>query len=188
MKTKLHHLIVCMVFSILMLGCSAEKAHAASKTHDPLAALVSFGFYLYDKPIDLSEMTIPALKGGSISNKDFIGKVSLLNFWASWCPPCRSEMPSIERLYAAMKGKKFEIIAVNAGERLKQVEDFISKHNYTFPIYLDETNALTGVFAARGIPVTYVINKEGKIVAVRPGAMEYDQAALIKIFKELADG
>lgn len=176
-----------MLLIIYMTGCSVEKAHADQKTHDPVAALSSFGFYVYDKPSDFPEVTIPALKGGSVNNKDFIGKISLVNFWATWCPPCRAEMPSIDRLHKAMQGTKFQIIAVNVGERSTQVSTFIDKNKYAFPIYLDETGILSSKFAARGIPATFLLNKEGKIFAVYVGAMEYDKDGLIKLFKELAD-
>ena len=119
---------------------------------------------------------------------DFTGNITLLNFWATWCPPCRAEMPSIERLYKKMSGTNFRIVAVNAGEHRTQVSSFIEKNKYTFPIYLDESNAVSSIFAARGLPSTYLVNKEGKVIAARIGAMEYDQAELIKLLKELADG
>ena len=131
---------------------------------------------------------LPALAGDPVKVSDFSGKITLFNFWATWCPPCRAEMPSIERLYKQMSGTNFRIIAVNAGENRSQVASFIEKNKYTFPIYLDESNALSSIFAARGLPSTYLVNKEGKVIAVRIGAMEYDQAELIKLLKELADG
>ena len=96
-------------------------------------------------------------------------------------------MPSIDRLHKAMQGTKFQIIAVNVGERSTQVSTFIDKNKYAFPIYLDETGILSSKFAARGIPATFLLNKEGKIFAVYVGAMEYDKDGLIKLFKELAD-
>ena len=208
-------LYLCIAFSLLALGCSAKQTQstssaamsdssaqstaAASTTMqtsadrqtnaDPVAALSSLGFYVYDTPIDLPiTAPIPALAGDPIKVDDFTGKITLLNFWATWCPPCRAEMPSIERLYKQMDGTNFRIIAVNAGEHRSQVTSFIEKNKYTFPIYLDESNQLSSIFAARGLPSTYLVNKEGKVIAARIGAMEYDQAELIKLLKELADG
>lgn len=210
---KIRILYVCLVFSLFVFGCSAKQAQATTTTSvseapktaaasttvqtsaarqtnaDPIAALSSLGFYVYDTPIDLPVTApIPALAGDSIKVSDFSGKITLFNFWATWCPPCRAEMPSIERLYKQMSGTNFRIIAVNAGENRSQVASFIEKNKYTFPIYLDESNALSSIFAARGLPSTYLVNKEGKVIAVRIGAMEYDQAELIKLLKELADG
>ena len=188
MKVRKFYSTLWMAFAVLFLGCTAKQAHGAPAAQDASATLRSLGFYVYDKPIDLPVSTIPALNGATLKAQDFNGKISLLNFWATWCPPCRAEMPSIDRLYAQTKDTKFQIIAVNSGERSAQVASFIEKNKYSFPIYLDESNELSQIFAARGLPSTYLVNKEGKIFATRIGAMEYDQAALIKLLKELADG
>lgn len=212
---KVRTLYVCLVFGFLAFGCSAKQAQVAAPaaTSDSgtrqtsaastaaqdtatqqtsanmSAALSSLGFYVYDQPVDLPiAAPIPALTGDPVKPGDFTGNISLLNFWATWCPPCRAEMPSIERLYKQMSGTNFRIMAVNAGEKRSQVASFIEKNKYTFPIYLDESNALSSIFAARGLPSTYLVNKEGKVIAVRIGAMEYDQAELIKLLTELADG
>ena len=209
---KVRILYLCIVFSFFAFGCSAKQAQSSASAStpdsgsgqtasavqvstaqqsstDPVAALSTLGFYVYDTPIDLPiSSSIPALVGDSIKVGAFAGKISLLNFWATWCPPCRAEMPSIERLHKQMSGTNFQIIAVNSGEHRSQVASFIEKNKYTFPIYLDASNELSSIFAARGLPSTYLVNKEGKVIAVRIGAMEYDQAALIKVLKELADG
>lgn len=211
---KVRILYVCLVFSLFVFGCSAKQTQSAASASTPesgtrqtaaasgvqvstaqqshtdsVSSLSSLGFYVYDTPIDLPiSSSIPALAGDSIKVGAFTGKISLLNFWATWCPPCRAEMPSIERLHKQMSGTKFQIIAVNSGERRSQVASFIEKNKYTFPIYLDESNELSSIFAARGLPSTYLVNKEGKVIAARIGAMEYDQAELIKVLKELADG
>lgn len=204
-----------LVFSIFAFGCSAKQEQTATSvtaqdsmaqstavvsaavqtsaaqhtSTDLVSALSSLGFYVYDQPIDLPiAAPIPALTGEPVKVSDFTGNITFLNFWATWCPPCRAEMPSIERLYQQMSGTNFRIVAVNASEHRSQVASFIKKNKYTFPIYLDESNALSSIFAARGLPSTYLVNKEGKVIAVRIGAMEYDQAELIKLLKELADG
>ncbi len=187
MKTHTLQSVLWLVIAGLMLSCSSEKAHAASKTGNPAAELAQFGFYVYKEPTDIGDFTVTSLSGETISSKDFKGKITMLNFWATWCPPCRAEMPSIERLYAATKGTKFQIVAVNAAERRSQVSDFIGKNKYTFPIYIDENGSLTGAFAARALPTTYFINKEGKFIAYRAGALEYDHPKLIALLKELAD-
>ena len=210
---KMKTLYLCIAFGFLALGCSAKQTQSAASatmsdsearktasaaaqssanqqtSTDPVAALSSLGFYVYDQPIDLPiTAPIPALTGDPVKVSDFTGNITLLNFWATWCPPCRAEMPSIERLYKKMSGTNFRIVAVKAGEHRTQVSSFIEKNKYTFPIYLDESNAVSSIFAARGLPSTYLVNKEGKVIAARIGAMEYDQAELIKLLKELADG
>lgn len=197
---KMRLISIPLTFVLIAFGCSAKQAHATEpaalqdgkaqhSSTGTAAALRSLGFYVYENPSDLPlTASIPALTGNALSLSDFTGTITLLNFWATWCPPCRAEMPSIERLYTQMSGTKFRIAAVNAGEQRAEVTAFIKNHGYTFPIYLDESNELSSIFAARGLPSTYLVNKEGKIIAVRIGAMEYDQAELIRLLKELADG
>ena len=207
--------VFCMVLTVLLSGCSAKQSQtteSANSNNTSAAAasmpntarqqtagltsttgtvserLASLGFYIYEEPIDLPLTSVAKLEGGAMNADAFKGKITLLNFWATWCPPCRAEMPSIERLYAQTKNSAFQIVAVNVGERQAQVASFIEKNKYTFPIYLDESQQLSSVFASRGIPSTYIVNKNGKVIAARIGAMEYDQAALIQVFKELADG
>ena len=155
---KVRILYVCLVFSFLAFGCSAKQAQAAAPTAtsdsgtrktvtasttvkspaaqqpnaDPVTALESLGFYVYDKPIDLPiAAPIPGLAGEPVKVSDFTGNITLLNFWATWCPPCRAEMPSIERLYKQMSGTNFRIVAVDAGENRSQVASFIEKNTYT---------------------------------------------------------
>ncbi|MGP1577105.1 MAG: TlpA disulfide reductase family protein [Treponema sp.] len=183
MKMKLSYVIL---FLVCILSCQG-KGNAAEQSRNPLKQLESFGFFVYDDPVDVSKLQLKTMDGNAVSLKDFQGSLVFLNFWASWCPPCRAEMPSIERLHNAMQGKNFHIVAVNAGEQQAQVSEFLKKNKYTLPVFLDERGFLTASFASRGIPTTYLVSKEGKMVAVRPGAMEYDQPSLISIFKELAD-
>ncbi|MGP1444164.1 TlpA family protein disulfide reductase [Treponema sp.] len=214
MKVRTILFVFCMVPAVLLSGCSAKQqasesaalnatpaeassmpntARQQTAIHSTTAGtvserLASLGFYIYEEPIDLPLTSVAKLEGGSMNADAFKGKITLLNFWATWCPPCRAEMPSIERLYAQTKNSAFQIVAVNVGERQAQVASFIEKNKYTFPIYLDESQQLSSIFAARGIPSTYIVDKNGKVIAARIGAMEYDQQELIKVFKELADG
>lgn len=169
----------------IALNLSAQDAKPTENT--ALKSLKNLGFYVYDKPLDLPQISLTNIDGKIMSNKDFSGKIVFLNFWATWCPPCRSEMPSIETLNSKMKNENFSIIAVNVSEKKQTVSKFITTNKYTFPIYIDENGILSRTFATRGIPITYILNKNGKIIAVRPGAMFYDDGNLIKIFKELAN-
>ncbi|MGP1454497.1 MAG: TlpA disulfide reductase family protein [Treponema sp.] len=188
MKKNLYHTFGFILVAVVCMSCFVKKAHANTTSKSKLSDLASYGFYVYEKPMDLVDFNLPSLDGAAaIKPESFTGKIGLLNFWATWCPPCRSEMPSIERLYKAMDKEKFIIAAINVGETQTTVAEFMQKNSYTFPTYLDEKNTIASILAARGIPITYVINKAGKVIAVRPGAMEYDQPKLMEIFKTLAN-
>ena len=144
------------------------------------------GFYVFPHPIDVGDFEVEALKGGQVKLSGQKGKIVLLNFWATWCPPCRQEMPSINRLWAAMKNSSFTIMAVSGGETRTTVEKFITDNKYTYPIYLDPEGKLGTAFSASSIPTTYIIDKQGKAIAGIQGGKEYDTEEMIGLLKELA--
>ncbi|MBI5871131.1 MAG: redoxin domain-containing protein [Actinobacteria bacterium] len=108
--------------------------------------------------------TLPLMNGGDVSLDDYKGKVVLLNIWATWCNPCREEMPSMEQLYQNMKGKPFEILAVSIDTRgSKDVEPFVKKLGLTFPILLDSDKKVNNMYQATGVPETFIIDKNGVV-------------------------
>lgn len=151
-----------------------------------LATLKSLGFHVFPAPVDIQPFSVPALAGGTVDAKSLQGKIVLFNFWATWCPPCKAEMPSIETLWNTLKNDKFTIAAVSTGEKKKTVTDFIAANKYTFPIFLDESGALGRIYATQGIPTTYVMDKKGRIIAGVVGSTQYDNPDLIKALKAMA--
>ena len=154
------------------------------------AKLAKFGFQLFPKPQDLPVFEVQALgKAGSaaktLKSDSLTGTITVLNFWATWCPPCKSEMPSIQKLETAMKGTAFRIVAISVGETEKTVASFIANAGYTYPVYLDPKGTVGALFASQGIPTTYILDKNGKAIAGIVGAREYDDPELIAVFKEL---
>lgn len=144
------------------------------------------GFYVFPHPVDVGDFEVEALSGGKVKLSQQKGKIVLLNFWATWCPPCRQEMPSINRLWAGMKNSSFTIMAVSGGEARATVEKFIADNNYTYPIYLDPEGKIGTAFNASSIPTTYIIDKQGRAIAGIQGAKEYDTMEVVGLLKELA--
>ena len=91
------------------------------------------------------------------------GKVVLLNFWATWCPPCRREMPDMEKLYQRLSQKGLVVLAVS-DEKRETVEDFLKKQNYTFPVLLDPDRKVNSAFGIEGIPNSFLFDRQGKLV------------------------
>ncbi|OGC04747.1 hypothetical protein A2276_02085 [candidate division WOR-1 bacterium RIFOXYA12_FULL_43_27] len=125
------------------------------------------------------DFTLESLSGSSETLSSYKGKVVFLNFWATWCPPCRGEMPSIQKLHEKMQGKDFVILAVAVGERKQAVESFINSNKYTFPILLDPENEVSEVYRVAGIPTTLLIDKSGKVVFRETGGRDWSSGDVI---------
>jgi thiol-disulfide isomerase/thioredoxin len=124
---------------------------------------------------------------GSITLAEFKGKVVFLNFWASWCGPCRAEMPSMEALYRRFKGDGLEILAVNYRENKKTVDAFTEQFNLTFPVTLDLSGRIGGLYGVGAFPTTYIIDREGKIVTRIVGSLDWNTPELFAAFESLLD-
>lgn len=118
---------------------------------------------------------------------DLRGKVVLVNFWATWCPPCRREMPSIERLSHLLKGGDFEILAVNVAENLDMVFSFTGTLDPvpTFPIVFDKDGSVLKAWPVRGLPTTFVLDKQGRIAYRAVGGREFDDPAILAQIQSL---
>jgi thiol-disulfide isomerase/thioredoxin len=120
---------------------------------------------------------------------DYKGKVILLNFWATWCPPCIREMPSMERLHQQIDAKKFKVIAVNQMEDIDQVFAFTGQLEIdpTFEILFDQDSKVSHKYSVRGLPTTYLIDKDGKIRYRAVGGREFNHPEVVKIINTLID-
>ena len=134
------------------------------------------------------DFTLPDLNGKMIRLSDYLGNVVLLNIWATWCPPCVEEMPALEKLYGAMKGEAFEILAVSLDESGVQiVAPFMKKHRLSFPALIDSDGKLKKRYRTTGIPETVIIDKQGTIVEKIIGSRDWASPAVIAYFKELSN-
>lgn len=125
-----------------------------------------------EKAIDFK---LKDLNGKDVSLNDFKGKNVLLNFWATWCPPCKAEMPDIEKLYQENKNSDLVILAVNLGEDKQTVKSFIEKNKYNFDILLDSDQDVAIKYNIVSIPTSFFIDKEGNIVSKKIGAMTLEE-------------
>jgi peroxiredoxin len=115
------------------------------------------------------------------------GKVVLVNFWATWCPPCRKELPSMERLWRQFKDAGLVVLGVNVGETGDQVFAFSNglETPLTFPLLLDEDSRVAQSWPVKGLPTTYLVDKKGRIAFGAIGGREFDSAAIVQQVREL---
>ena len=118
---------------------------------------------------------------------DYRGKVVLLNFWATWCPPCIREMPSMERLHQQINADDFKVIAINQMEDIDQVFAFSGQLEVdpTFEILFDSRSEVSQAYAVRGLPTTYLIDKQGNIRYRAVGGREFNHPEVVKIINGL---
>lgn len=129
------------------------------------------------------DFTLEDLQGNKHALSDYKGRVVFLNFWATWCPPCRSEMPSMQKLYETWNKDQYVMLAVDIREGKETVKSFAEKNGYTFPILLDQSGKVAGAYRVQGIPATFIIDEKGQIIAEMVGAREWDLDQVKKLLK-----
>lgn len=118
---------------------------------------------------------LETLEGKNVSLKDFRGKKVLVNFWATWCPYCIQEMPDLNKLYIENKDKDFVVLAVDVGESKADVEKYIKDNPYDFEVLLDKDGRVSMEYLVRGIPTSFMIDKEGIIRGIKMNMMTYPE-------------
>lgn len=121
------------------------------------------------------DFTLYDLDGNKISLNDFRGKSVYLNFWATWCPPCRKEMPAMEKIYQEYKDKGLVVLTIDIGEDKETVKNFIQDNNFNFEVLLDSDQSVAAKYSITSIPVSYFIDKDGNINDKRVGALQEDE-------------
>ncbi|MDR0311989.1 MAG: TlpA family protein disulfide reductase [Treponema sp.] len=169
--------VVCLLF----LNSCTPKSQAAY-TPELVKAFNEAGLSLLSQKITPRDFTLPLLSSESVpealrkvqSLSALKGKVVFLNFWATWCGPCRVEMPSMETLYLKYKDKGFEILAVNSGERNSEVMSFMTSYGLSFPTVLDTDGTVSRFYGIQAIPTSYLIDREGNMILRLVGSIDWD--------------
>ncbi len=147
------------------------QAGEAATIADHLEAL---RVQLPQEPVAAPDFSLEGLDGRPVSLKGFRGKVVFLNFWATWCVPCREEMPAMERLHREYGTRGLAMVAVNFQESKAEARAFADEFRLTFPILLDTKGAVTRSYAVRALPVTYLVDRDGKILWKAAGRRVWD--------------
>lgn len=116
---------------------------------------------------------------------DYRGKLVILNFWATWCPPCRYEMPSLERLWQQVRDRDIVVLAVNVGEDADTIFEFTGHYPMSFPLPMDREGKVIGAYPVRGLPTTYIISPDGRVIRRAVGSREWDDPGLMQELLDL---
>lgn len=137
----------------------------------------------------LPDLKLTGLDGSFLETRSLRGQVLVLNAWATWCPPCRREMPALQRLSDAMKRKPVLVAGLTVDRDLHLVREFLLAHRISFPQYVDpEMGLANGVLRVVGFPETFVVAPDGRLVARLVGEREWDGAEMVRSLEALARG
>lgn len=169
------HLLTSLVF-LAMPGVAASAEPPLQFSYTPAKPRVA-----------APAMKLKDTDGQTIELARLRGKVVIVNFWATWCPPCRREFPSMERLRQKMAGKPVVILGVNEGETV----DIIDQFNFTldlqpqFPILLDPEGEAMAAWPVRGLPTTFFIDKRGRVAYSAIGGREFDHPEMVRLIENM---
>jgi thiol-disulfide isomerase/thioredoxin len=172
------------VLGALLAACCVFGAPGAAHAAD--LPLLSHSLTM-QAPKAAPVLTLKGLDGKMHDLAQLRGRVVLINFWATWCPPCRREMPSMERLSQALKDEAFSVLAVDVGEDADTIDTFAGQLDTppTFPILLDTRSRAMQAWKVAGLPTTFLVDKQGRIVASAIGGREFDHPEMVQAIRAL---
>ena len=165
------HLFTAFGLAFLVCACSA------SDEHQPLIPMPN-------KP-EAPDFVLKDPQGNQVRLADFRGMPLIVNFWATWCPPCRAEMPSMERAWQVLRNEGIGLIAINVGEDADTVSRFLADVPVGFPMPLDTDSEVVQRWPVRGLPTTYVVDPSGHLVYRAVGEQEWDAPAVMDLVRTL---
>jgi len=177
-----------LLFAIVLLGASAASSFSPVWSQSKIDYKVVPILQPMKEVGPTPEFSLSTPDGKKISLKDFRGKIVLLNFWASWCVPCREEMPAMEKLYQEYKQKNFVILAIAVKDRKQDAIDFVKELKISYPVALDPEAQVGSLYGAWGLPATYLIGPNGEGLARGWGPAEWYGSGARKLVKDLLDG
>ena len=139
----------------------------------------------YTAPPGMTAFDLPDLKGQQHTLEDYRGQVVLVNFWASWCPPCIQEMPVLERLQQQLNEQPFKILAVNVGEQKYRVWKFVKLINFGLPVLLDTRKDTFNAWGVSVLPTSFLLDKQGNIRYRVQGDTEWESEAVVALIEAL---
>ncbi len=166
----------------------AEPGAEEAPEYDPLAAAVEeLGFQALRDEVIAEEFELDNLTGETETLSSYSGQLVLLNFWATWCPPCVEEMPSLQNLHTDLEDDAFSVVAVNVQEDRETVNEFVQELGLRFPVLLDRNGKTTRRYAVRGMPTSYLISPDGRVIGAKIGFHIWDEPGYTDGFRRVLE-
>lgn len=140
---------------------------------------------LIEEPIQAPSFTLKDIDDKTHKLEDYRGRVVVVNFWATWCPPCRREMPSMEQAWHKLKQHNIEMLAINVGEDADTIFTFTADYPVTFPLLMDRDSSVISAWPVKGLPTTFVVDKQGQIVYRVIGGRDWNSPELVQMLIDL---
>lgn len=176
---RLFSILLCGGLLVLLAACGTENDRSRSPNAGPETSQTapSSGTNYETNPVPAPDLALETMDGRTINLADQKGKVVLVNFWATWCGPCRREIPDLVDLYSEMKSDGLEIVGIAVDqEGAEVVRPFVEEQSINYPIVLDPDQSTESHFDAMyGLPTTYVVNPQGQIVRRILGVFPIDE-------------
>ena len=164
-KSKYMLLFSGIVLAFLLAGCTTDKANSSEKKPESKPANYNSAPNQQDKYVTAPDFALKNLEGDDVRLSDYKGKVVFLNFWATWCPPCRAEIPHFIDLVEKYGNDGFEVVGVDLDPRdFSKVQAFVNQQGINYTILYDTKNVQGMYGGIPSIPTTFVINRDGKVV------------------------
>jgi len=183
---------VVIAVGALLLAWSRPIGRPASTPDSPYAEMAVVRYK--DEP-EAPDFTLQTLEGRTVTLSALRGQVVFLNFWATWCPPCREEMPSIERLYRALRDQGLVVLAVDVDESPERVAKFVKDFRLGFPVLLDAGSHVFSSYGAPGLPTTILIDRQGRVIGGALGPRDWASDAgralmrtLLELEQQVSEG
>jgi peroxiredoxin len=133
------------------------------------------------------DFTLPTLDGKEVKLSDYAGKIVFLNIWATWCAPCKEEMPSMQKLFELMRGKDFVMLTMSIDEKKETVEAFMKENKLTLPVALDQQQKVSPLYRITGVPESYIIDKSGMVIHHLIGPGDWSNPGIVNALSSLSD-
>lgn len=173
-----------LAWCAVLCGSGDPLYSASSGTGDPFAAL---RITRTTSGAPITAFNLKGLDGGTLRSQDLAGKVVLMNFWATWCGPCKEEMPSLARLQAQFDPLQVRIVTVTTDMYPQGIRQFLDHLGVRLPVLFDEDQELSRSFTVRGLPTTVLISQEGQAVGRAVGPRPWDSQESIALIRQVLE-